>query len=304
MEDTNRIKFALHSPNWVYAPDDTKSLRNSSQQVPTLEYLPQMKGHIFCPECCVPLFRSPEDKEYDAKGRKAFYSHSQKFHPFCNLRVKQADGKNYKNEEQAKRAIEDGELVVVQGFLKDKPVPPEIKGPVEYKGPVVEDEDGPVTEVAIGRHDGEEFKLPGRVTTIRGLCRNFDKNFYRYFYFPNHPHPVLLSDLLIDVRTVTAVDETPRLYFAKISSSRNMGKTPKNIRQTFFIYPKRQNCPDFCLKTTDELSQEHGINDDSNGRYVLMYGPVVQSGVGLCLKDVGWGEFTVLPEKYDYLLED
>jgi hypothetical protein len=304
MAETNRIKFALHSQTWTYDPKDRKKLRETSREVPTSEYLSAMKGHIFCPECCVPLFRSPEEKEYDAKGRKAFYSHRPKFDSNCNLRVKQAEGKHYENEEQAKQAIENGELVVVQGFLKDKPKPPEIKGPVEYKGPVVEDEDGPLTEVAIGRHDGEEFKLPGRITTIRGLCRNFDKNIYRYFYFPNYVNAILLSDLLIDIRTVTEVDETPRLYYAKISSSRNMGKTPKNIRQTFFEYPKRPHCPDFCLKITDELSQEHGINDDSKGRYVLMYGPVVESGVGLCLKDVGWGEFAILPAKYDYLLDE
>tara|TARA_R110001599_G_scaffold64023_3_gene178909 strand:- start:527580 stop:528494 length:915 start_codon:yes stop_codon:yes gene_type:complete len=303
MAETNRIKFALYSKAWTYDTKDIKTLRGLAREVPAAEYLPEMKGYIFCPECCVPLFRSPEGKEYSTNGRKAFYSHSRKHQVFCSLRVKQAEGKRYENEEQAQQAIEDGELVIVRGFMREKPVPPDVKGPVQYQGPIVEDIEGGLTEVAIGRHDGEEFKLPSRITTIRGLCRNFDKNLYRYFFFPSQVAPILLQDLLVDIRRVDEVNDKPRLYYGRISSSRNMGKTPNNIRQTFFEYPKNYKCPDFCLKVTDQESQEHGIDDESKGKIVLMYGKVIESGVGLCLARLGWGEFAVLPDKYIPLLE-
>lgn len=303
MEENHRIKFALYSPDWEYAPLKKAALRKSNVAVPPSEYAVHMRGHIFCPECCVPLFKSPEHKKFDSSGRPAFYSHSPTHRPPCSLRVKQAEGKRYINEEEAKEAVENGELVIVKGFLQKKPVPPAINGPIEYGGPVIEDEDGGITEVAIGRHNGEKFPLPATVTTIRGLCRNFDENLYRYFFFPHQVAAVLLHDLLIDLKTVRNVDEQPRLYFGKIRSSINMGKTPRNIRQTFFEYPKNYDCADFCLKVTDEQSQEHGIDDDSKGKIVLMYGAVVESGVGLCLKNLGWGEFAVLPPQYNYLLD-
>jgi hypothetical protein len=116
-----------------------------------------MKGHIFCPECCVGLFRSPEDKEYNSLGKKAFYSHSRSHTPECSLRVKKAEEKKFENEELAKKAI-------------------------------------------------------------------------------------------------------------------------------------------------DENSQEHGIDDESPGKIVIIFGKITESGIGLCIERFGWGEFAVLPDKYTHLL--
>lgn len=130
-----------------------------------------MKGHLFCPECTAPLFRSPENKDFARNGRKAFYAHSGVAKIDCSLRVKQARGKRYENEEEAKKAIEDGELVIVQSFMRDKPATPQIDGPLAYNKQPNEDLDGEPTFAAIGRHNGDEFKLHSKVTTIRGLCR-------------------------------------------------------------------------------------------------------------------------------------
>ncbi len=302
MEDTNRIKFALYLENWNYRAGDKKYLREHAVEVTPTEYTPNMKGNIFCPECCVGLFRSPEDKEYDSNGRKAFYAHSRKHTPECSLRVKKAEGKKFENEEQAKQAIENKELVIVNSFMKEKPLPPNIDGPVEYQGEPVEDEDGRLSEVPIGRHDGEVFKLPSRVTTIRGLCRNFDKNLHRYFFLPGQTTALILQDLLTDVASVTDTCDTPKIYFGKVTRSWNCGKTPKNIRQTMLDYNRNEEYIDFCLKATDEDSREHGIDDYANGKIVLMYGRVTVSGIGLCIERLGWGEFAVLPKKYAHLL--
>ena len=35
-----------------------------------------------------------------------------------------------------------------------------------------------------------------------------------------------------------------------------------------------------------------------------VYGKVTESGLGLCFENLGWGELSLLPEKYNYLIED
>lgn len=174
MDDRNTIKFALYLKGWSYEKGQKGYLREMAQKIAPLEFLPEMKGHIFCPECCAPLFRSPEDKDYATNGRRAFFGHGRGVQTDCSLRVKQAEGKHYANEEEAKQAIEDGELVVVQSFMKEKPEPPKIDGPLVYDRELNEDKNGSLTSLPIGRHNGEEFKLPSKITTIRGLCRSFD----------------------------------------------------------------------------------------------------------------------------------
>jgi hypothetical protein len=302
MEDTNRIKFALHLGNWNYETGDKKYLHQHAVKVTTTEYTLDMRGNIYCPECCVGLFRSPEDKEYNSSGRKAFFAHSRRYKPECSLRVSKAEGKRFENEEQAKRAVENEELVIVKGFMKEKPLLPDIDGPGKYQGSPIEDQDGGMSAVPIGRHNGEEFKLPSKITTIRGLCRNFERNLHRYFFLPDQSHALILQDLLTNIENVTETCDKSKIYFGKVNNSYNCGSTSKNIRQTMFAYKRRDKCADFCLKATDEDSREHGIDDDSNGKIVLMYGKVTGSGIGLCIEHLGWGEFAVLPSKYAHLL--
>ncbi|PMV28396.1 hypothetical protein C1X21_13860 [Pseudomonas sp. FW305-3-2-15-A-LB2] len=59
---------------------------------------------------------------------------------------------------------------------------------------------------------------------------------------------------------------------------------------------------DFTLKMSIRDSKEHGITDASIGRIVMMYGPISKNGSGLAISDLGWGEFALLPAKYDQVL--
>jgi hypothetical protein len=301
--DKNTIKFAYHLDRWEYGRDDRQRLKREATPITTTEYTSEMKGKIFCPECSVGLHKSPENKEIDSAGRPAFFAHNPKHSPPCGLRVRPGEGKKYENEELAKQAIANGELTIVHGFMKTKPLQPVLGKPAKFDHDFIEDADGEETEVAIGRHNGEQFKLPSKVTTIRGLCRNFDKNFYRYFVLPGTNSATMLRDLLVNVRTVTELCATPKLYFGVVTGSRNMGKTSSNVRMTDFQFNRQQMLNDFCLKVSDGDSRAHGIDDDSAGKIVLMYGCVTDNKYGLCITHLGWGEFALLPDQYRHLLE-
>ncbi|THG87145.1 hypothetical protein E5198_00990 [Pseudomonas sp. A-1] len=259
-----------------------------------------MKGSIFCPECFANLFRSPEEKEFSSNGRVAYFAHSRVIKTDCGLRTKRAEGKKYLTEEDAKRAILNEELVIVEGFIKERPISPN-KTPAEYDASQVEEIDGPVANVPIGRHKGEAFKLPSKFKTIRGICNKFDENITRYFYMPNGQHAIQLQDLLKNIESVTEEDEVPRIYYGKIIRSANAGKTPQNIRMTKLQYTS-QDYADFYFKLADEKQREKGIDDNSAGRVVVMYGKITKSGAGLCIEKVEWGEFALLPRKYECLL--
>jgi hypothetical protein len=308
MEKTNCIKSALYLQDWNFDTGDKKYLKKHADTVTPLEYRPNMKGHIFCPECCVGLFRSPEGKDYDRNGRKAFYAHTSKHTPECSLRTKRTEGGLYETEKQAKRAVEKEELVIVKNFMKSKPLSQNIDSPSGYQNVAVEGENGGLLQVPLAKHSGEGFKLPSRVTTIKSFCRNFDENLHRWFLLPNEPAALKLQDHLIDVASVTETCDHPKIYFGKVKWSSNRGETSRNIRQTelFYIqhepYEPHNYYADFSLKATDEDSREHGIDDDSTGKIVLMYGKVTLNGAGLCIEHLGWGEFAVLPAKYAELL--
>lgn len=297
----NRIKFALYLKGWVFQGGDKAQLKKNSENILIDMYTPQMKGFIFCPECSANLFRSPEDKKFSSNGRAAYFAHSRGTKTDCGLRTKRAEGKKYLTEEDAKRAIQNEELVIVEGFIKEKPIAPN-KAPTEYDASQIEETDGPTANVPIGRHKGDAFKLPSKFKTIRGICNKFDENITRYFYMTNGKHAIQLQDLLKNIEAVTEEDETPRIYYGQIIRSTNAGKTPQNIRMTKLKHRRTPKYADFYLKLTDEKQQEKGIDDNSIGRVVLMYGKITTSGTGLCIEDIGWGEFALLPQKYERLL--
>lgn len=186
--------------------------------------------------------------------------------------------------------------------MKKRPIRPEIDEPLEYQGNPVEDQSGKLSLAPIGRHSGDEFKLPGEFTSIRGLCRNFNKNLYRYIYLPGSRSAYTLKDLLTNIENVTETCDEPKLYFGRVTKSWNCGKTPENIRQTMLRYRRNPKYKDFCLKATDKDSQDHGIGDESSGKVVIIFGKVLESGIGLCINNLGWGEFAILPDKYVHLL--
>jgi hypothetical protein len=302
MSSNTDVRVALYLEDWNYETGNKRNLRRTADSIAPTEYDLDMQGSLFCPECCAPIFRSPHDRPFNSRGVIAFFAHSRTYTPECSLRVRRTEGRTFLNEELARQAVEDEELVVINSFITERPV----RGNGEqraYEGDHVEDINGPTTEVAIGRHNGESFNLPSRITTVRGMCRNFARNFYKYYTLPGRNSVVQLRDLLVDLSTVTETNDLPRLYYGKITNSANCGPTPQNIRQTMFQYNRNREYVDFCLKVTDEESSEHGITDESEGKFVLMYGVVEESGIGLCIRNLGWGEFATLPEQYNHLLE-
>lgn len=299
-EPNRRIKFAYHLKDWAYEDGEPSSLKGNGVKIAPSEFTPDMEGAIFCPGCYTNLNRVPRDKDRFSNGREAYFAHLSKFsHVNCDLRSTKPEGKRYDSYEEAQKAIDDENLVIVDGFVKDRP---EVNKPSggEYDETPIEDIKGPLSDVPISRHVGESFKLPSKITTVRGLCRGFDENLYRYYHFPGNKYAVRLVDLLHDVRQVTGEDDVPRLYFGVIKSSGNAGRTSRNIRMTWLTC--NPGVKDFCFKAVDADAQEKGIRDDTKDRIIIMYGTVTGSGIGLAIEKLGWGEYALLPEKYNKLL--
>ncbi|WP_404940145.1 hypothetical protein [Pseudomonas atacamensis] len=227
--NNNRIKFAYYLAGWRFDSGNKSVLRSTARSILTSEYQQEMKGEIFCPECCVELFISPSNAQNDANGRPAFFAHSSKRRLPCGLRVKKREGLHFTDEEEAKQAIDDGLLVVVKEFMKERPVAPMLPGQ-QYSGPVVEDINGDLADIPIPRHNGQKIKVPSRITTVRGLTRNFDKNYHKYYYLPGAQYAQLLSDALTDGAFVEDTNEHAKLYYGKIIDSFAMGAgNPSNI---------------------------------------------------------------------------
>ncbi|MGV8769590.1 hypothetical protein ACV35W_33600, partial [Pseudomonas aeruginosa] len=68
-----------------------------------------------------------------------------------------------------------------------------------------------------------------------------------------------VMDLLPDIRGVTVVDDDPKLYYAKIESSKDMGRTSSNIRMTWVTC--NSSVKDFCIKTIDRVASPKGIKE-------------------------------------------
>lgn len=304
-EDDNkrRIKYALHLVGWTYKKGSQATLKQDATRVAPSEYRSVMDGSLFCPVCYTNLNRVPKQKEHFSNGREAYFCHLVAYKEIkCDLRSSRPEGKRYETFEEARRAVDDENLVIVNGFIKDKPeLPDEPKG--EYDETSVEDMDGPISDVPIGRHRGESFKLPSKITTVAGICRNFDDNLYKYYFFPNQKLSIRLVDLLHPVEKIQEEDDQPKLYYGIIESTVHLGehKRPDNIRMTY-LKNDQMGIQDFCIKLQDRHQKSHGITDASVGRTVIVYGKVCDNGTGLCFKNLGWGEFALLPQKYDELL--
>ena len=303
-ESNRRIKFAYQMEHWSYEKGNPALLRANAKKIIPSEYKTDMNGSLFCPGCFTNLNRVPKEKEHFTNGREAYFAHIRTYKDVkCDLKSIKPEGKRYENWEEAKKAIDDENLVIISSFLKSKPEPKEDQ-PAIYDETPVEDQAGPTTEVPIGRHNGETFALPSRIKTVAGLCRNFDENLYKYFHLPNKKYAVRLIDLLKSVKTISEETDLPSFYYGKIVSTAHLGehKKPTNFRMTY-LENNAEAVWDFCLKSQDKDQKAHGIDDNSVGRILIVYGTVKQNGTGLCFQGLGWGEFSLLPEKYNHLLD-
>ncbi len=298
----SRIKYALHHGHWTYGEDAPTRLQAEATMVLVSEYTSSMDGKLFCPVCFTHLTRAPKEKSLFSNGRKACFAHLPRFSDVeCDLRSTKPEGKKYATEEEAREAIAREELVVVSAFQSDVPDSAGLNSGV-YDQSRVEDSAGPESEVAIGRHRGDKFKVPTRIATVAAICRSFEINLYRYYLFPGSTTAVRLIDALMDISSVNQTESVPRLYFGRITSTRNAGINPKptNTRMTWLKH--HPDVKDFCLKDVDWIQRDRGINDQSTGRTVIIWGTVTESGIGLCINRPGWGGYALLPEKYDALL--
>jgi len=298
---SNRIKHSLFLPGWSFSDGNQALLRQTGKPVLVSEYDIEMKGGIFCPECCCPLFRSPEDEDANKRGRSAFFAHKRGIKTQCSLRTKAAVGKYYTTEEEANQAIVDGALVVVKGFMQSRPVSPDTK-PGVYDQTKVEDQNGELSDVPISRYRGKKFKVPSVLTSVAGLCRKFDTNLYKYYYFPEAQHAQILMDALKPVSSTTDVTEHPVLIHGVIASVSDAGNNPWNVRFVFLKFASNLGYKDFSLKISVADGDHHGINKSTIGRTVIAYGRVRESGIGLALNDLKWGEVALLPVKYVAIL--
>lgn len=296
-----RIKYALYSPTWDPEKDSIEELRSTASRVLPLDFAESMLGDLYCPGCSTGLTRTPREKSFFSNGRRACFAHlpSNRGVP-CDLRSGKPLGLLFQSEEEAAMAIESEELVVISSFMGDKPESPAQVG--VYVQTPVEDILGPHADVPISRHSGKTFKLPTKVATVAAICRRFDINLYRYYFLPGAKSAVRLMDALKPISAISEEVEKPALYFGKIVRSFNAGRTPKpsNIRMTQLEC--HQDVKDFYIKVVDSEQFEKGITDESLGRYVVFWGGIEVSGIGLCAKRLKWGEFALLPQKYEALL--
>jgi len=303
-DPSQRIKYGLHLEGWSFENGDQLQLQNDASIVLPSEYTEAMEGNIFCPVCKTNLTRVPKNKEHFTNVRKPHFSHQKKYKSIqCDLRVKRSEGKQYENFEEAQKAIDDENLVIVSSFLSRKPER-QADAAGQYDETPVEDQEGPPSMVPLARHTGEELSLPSKITTVAGICRKFDDNLYKYYFMPGRQHPVPLIDLLQNIKDVIEEDHVPRLYWGRIKRSFTPKRNPQPENMRMTELECASSIPDFYLKTSDGIGREKGINDETSNRLVLMWGKVTRNGVGLCIEGVNWGEFALLPSKYNYLLDD
>lgn len=302
INENNRIKYALLLDGWKFEKGDRQELSSRARKIVPSEYLPSMDGHIFCPACSTNLSRSPKDKPLFSNGRRACFVHLPSYSSIdCDLRTPKPEGMLYPTEELAKQAISDEQLAIISSFRADAPTGN--VGPARpYSQSAVEDIAGPLSLLPISRHKGESFKLPSKISTVAGICRKFDENIYKYYVFPGQSVATRLFNSLINIADVKETDDVQKLYFGEILDSFNAGKIPKptNLRMTKLRCHK--NIKDFYLKSIDAEQAEKGIGDTTKGRIVLFWGKITWNGIGLCVERPKWGEYALLPEKYNCLL--
>lgn len=299
--ESYRIKHALYLPGWEVG-DDESVLADTGTPVTPTDYDQSMDDELFCPRCHTPLTRKPKDKPFFSNGRLAGFSHLPSYRDVpCTLRSTIPEGQLFTSETEALEAIGRRDLVVVSDFMKEQPQSPASAG--IYDQSQVFDETGPVSSVSLRRHDGPEYNLPTRNSSVAALCRGFASNLSRYYLFPGQHVPKRLEHQLIPVTDVKEESDEPKLYWGVIRRSDHMGQSSKQSWHQRMTYLKcAPGVKDFCLKDIDGNQKPKGIGDTSVGRVLIAWSRVRSNGIGLCFLSPRWGAYALLPEKYNQLL--
>ncbi len=300
-EKQHRIAFAFFLKKWIFAKDSKEFLENNAEKITPQEYRLEMKNAIFCPECNTPLSRTPEEAEIFSNERTAHYRHRGKYKEiYCSLRVSRGSGLQYKSEEEVRQAIQNQNLVLIGGWAAD---PPNIEDngdleDLEFRQTQIEDPEGPETEVPLGRHTGVKVLLPTKISSVLSICRNFDKNIHRAFYFPDSQYALHLRNILYDVTRLQENDLPGRanLFFGRVEKYRKLDS--RNI-----IYLKVDNFPELKIYTWPKFDERKKIDSSSIGRVLLFYGIVSNIGEGIprCMAN-SWGQYSLLPPQYEKFL--
>ena len=300
-EKQHRIAFAYFLKEWKFQRDSKEYLELNGEKITPEEYRPEMKNSIFCPKCNTPLSRTPEEAELFSNERTAHYRHRGKYKDInCTLRVSRTSGLEYQSEEEVRRAVQNEDLVLIGGWASE---PPDIQDDgdleeLEFRQTQIEDPDGPVTEVPLGRHTGKKVLLPTKVSSVLSICRNFDKNIHRAFYFLDSQYALHLRSVLYDVNRLeeSKLPDRANLFFGKIVNYRKL--SARNI-----IYLEVENFPELKIYTWPRFDERKKIDSKSIGRVLLFYGSVSDQDEGIprC-KTESWGQYSLLPQQYEKFL--
>lgn len=289
------IDYALYLRNWQFEEGDSARLEREAEKVYAPDFDVAMADHIFCPNCFTPITRRPLERDRSRNDKLAYYAHIPSYlHVPCVRRTQPVQGDLFTNEETAREAIGRGDLVVFSGFSDEPQLAKAVAFP--YAQGQIEDPEGPVTQVAITRHIGDEFYVPGRHRTVMSICRNFDRNLEKYYQFPGQQQPLKLSSQLRDVMDVEGEVAEKRLYFGEIE------RVVRHRYKTVVWLLSGNRIRDFALPAPNEQHRKRGITQNSVGSFVLFWGEVLGYGIGYCAH-VRWGEYAILPPQYAELIQ-
>lgn len=270
-----------------------------SEEVEPEDFTEEMRDRIFCPRCATPLTRSPTIKNISSSSQVAHYKHRKKqLYPEsenCEWRVFTKPGLSFTNEQEAQKAIDNQDLIVVSGWREEPPSSDTDKNAQgDFSPGAVEDQKGPETSLPINRHTGENINVPSRITTVMALCKNFPLNLAKGFYFPNSQYPMLLSDQLYPLQHIG--EELPKketLFFGKIKDYTKLTHRDM-IELTAGIYT-------FRVYTYPRHNERKQLDATSIGRYLLFSAtPYWENPNNIAsVKIDHWGAFSLLPKKYD-----
>jgi hypothetical protein len=288
-EKKHRIAYAFYSETWRYKKHSPNQLEEYSSEVTPEEFSNEMRGKIFCPLCATPLYRSPSTTSITKNNRTAHFKHGNKSKytesKTCGWRTFAGQGLKYDSEEETRQAIENKDLTIVSEWM-DAPPSEQSRGDddsAQYNSTAIEDEDGPETELAIGRRRGEKYKLPSKLSTVMAVCKEFPKNLRRGFYFPNSQFPMLLSDQLYSVENISDIlPSKETLFFGEIKEYRRLDY--RNI-----IFLKTELVDKFKIYTEPSFDKRKRIDEKSTGRYILFSAKLYKEKSKVACKVLKWG---------------
>lgn len=300
---SNQQKIAKLLDGFDISASSLEDLNTNGTTVMLNEATRDMKDKLFCPKCGVAVFRNPSEGIF-SNGRKASFSHKQSEMP-CIWRSQKKIGLHFENESEALHLIESDQLAIVSGFMQEQPEPTSNESGVYDQTPV-ESEDGENVDLLIPRHNGTAVSLPSRIMSVNGICRNFDRNYEKFFLLPNFESPQLLSSILKNVESMSedmldalSIDEDQKegLYYGLITKVEDF----KYVRLVFL--KTHSSVKDFCLRGNIEDLNQHGLTVNNVGQYLMVWGKISSRGLGYSFHHPSWGEYGTLPSKYNILLE-